>query len=71
MKNYVQNSYVFIIILALSINIKAASLPENIANLVEDSAPAVVNITSRKEVKAQNAYSGMPQIGRASCRERV
>ncbi|MDA9112490.1 Do family serine endopeptidase [Gammaproteobacteria bacterium] len=60
MKNYVQNSYVFIIILALSININAASLPENIANLVEDSAPAVVNITSRKEVKAQNAYSGMP-----------
>jgi hypothetical protein len=35
-----------------------AALPTDISELVEASAPAVVNITSRKEVKMQNSLRG-------------
>ena len=60
MNKFLNTSFVFIFAFALSLNIHAAGLPSNIASLVEDSAPAVVNITSRKEVPAQNSYRGMP-----------
>ena len=60
MNKFLNTSFVFIFAFALSLNIQAASLPSNIASLVEDSAPAVVNITSRKEVSSQNSYRGMP-----------
>ena len=58
MKKFSNISFVFVF--ALSINLSALGLPSNIAGLVEDSAPAVVNITSRKEVSSQNSYRGMP-----------
>ena len=60
MNKFLNTSFVFIFAFALSLNIQAAGLPSNIASLVEDSAPAVVNITSRKEVSSQNSYRGMP-----------
>ena len=51
---------IFISFFAICINAQASGLPQNIANLVEDSASAVVNITSRKEVSSQNSYRNMP-----------
>ena len=41
-----------------------AALPSNISELVETSAPAVVNITSRKEVKMQNSPRGFDEFER-------
>ena len=45
-----------------SINIYASALPNNIASLVESSAPAVVNITSKREVAQGSSYGyrGIP-----------
>ena len=45
-----------------SINIYASALPSNIADLVESSAPAVVNITSKREVTQGSSfgYRGIP-----------
>ena len=39
-----------------------AALPENISNLVDESAPAVVNITAKKEVSQRSSYGygGIP-----------
>ena len=39
-----------------------AALPENISELVEDAAPAVVNITSKKEISQRQSYGygGIP-----------
>ena len=39
-----------------------ANLPENISELVDDSAPAVVNITAKKEVSQRSSfgYGGIP-----------
>ena len=39
-----------------------ANLPENISDLVDDSAPAVVNITAKKEVSQRSSfgYGGIP-----------
>ena len=39
-----------------------AALPENISKLVEESAPAVVNITSKKEISQRQSfgYGGIP-----------
>ena len=45
---------------AISTSTFASSLPQNIANLVEDSASAVVNITSKKEISQQNSFRSMP-----------
>ena len=39
-------------------------MPSNISELVETSAPAVVNITSRKEVKMQNSFRGFDEFER-------
>ena len=33
-----------------------ANLPENISDLVDDSAPAVVNITAKKEVSQRSSF---------------
>ena len=54
-----------IILLALGLSsISSAALPTNISELVESSAPAVVNITSRKEVKMQNTPRGFDEFER-------
>ena len=41
-----------------------AALPTDISELVEASAPAVVNITSRKEVKMQSSLRGFDEFER-------
>ncbi len=46
------NYFIFANIL-LALNISASGLPENISELVDDSAPAVVNITSKKEASSK------------------
>ena len=50
-----------IIIITSSINL-LSQLPENIAELVDQSAPAVVNITAKKEVSQRSSfgYGGIP-----------
>ena len=54
-------SILFLIIIS-SAQLIAAGLPENISELVEDSAPAVVNITSKKEIapRQMGGYGGIP-----------
>ena len=49
-------------IIIVSIQLNASGLPDNISELVEDSAPAVVNITSKKEVTSRQmgGYGGIP-----------
>ena len=41
----------------------ASGLPENISELVDDAAPAVVNITSKREVRQGQSfgYGGIPE----------
>ena len=43
-------------------NIYASALPQNISELVDNTAPAVVNITSKKEIAERQAYGygGIP-----------
>ena len=43
-------------------NIYASTLPQNISELVENTAPAVVNITSKKEITQRQSYGygGIP-----------
>ena len=50
-----------ILIITSSINL-LSQLPENIAELVDQSAPAVVNITAKKEVSQRSSfgYGGIP-----------
>jgi len=55
--------HLFIVVLfTLSAALNAAGLPDDISSLVENSAPAVVNITSKKEVTQRQAggYGGIP-----------
>ena len=61
MKNYKKISVLFVCGTFLCVNLIAA-LPENISQLVEESAPAVVNITSKKEVSQRQSYGygGIP-----------
>ena len=48
-----------------SVNVGAVSaLPNSISDLVESAAPAVVNITSRKEVKMQQNLRGFDEFER-------
>jgi len=51
----------FILVLLVSSYVHSA-LPENISELVEESAPAVVNITAKKEVSQRSTfgYGGIP-----------
>ena len=59
MKNYYQG--LFILLMTSSLNL-FGSLPDNIADLVDESAPAVVNITAKKEISARSSfgYGGIP-----------
>ena len=61
MKNYKKIIVLFICSTFVCTNLIAA-LPENISQLVEESAPAVVNITSKKEVSQRQSYGygGIP-----------
>ena len=61
--NLFKYSIVFILSLGFSSSISAA-LPSDIPDLVKTSAPAVVNITSRKEVKMQNSMRGFDEFER-------
>ena len=59
------NLYKLITLFAVNIFISLdlyAALPENISELVEESAPAVVNITSKKEISQRQSfgYGGIP-----------
>ncbi len=57
--------YKFVFILALAfLPLASVALPSDISDLVETSAPAVVNITSRKEVKMQNSFRGFDEFER-------
>jgi serine protease Do len=49
-------------IIIFSYNTSFAALPENISELVDKSAPAVVNITAKKEVSQRSSYGygGIP-----------
>ncbi len=62
MKLY-QNNIAVLFVIAFS-SLTCAALPSNISDLVESSAPAVVNITSRKEVKMQNSFRGFDEFER-------
>ena len=61
--NLFKNKIALILVLGIASSIHAA-LPSNISELVENSAPAVVNITSRKEVKMQNSMRGFDEFER-------
>ena len=61
--NLYKNKIALLLALGFSSFINAA-LPSNISELVETSAPAVVNITSRKEVKMQNSLRGFDEFER-------
>ena len=61
--NLFKYSIVFILSLGFSLSMSAA-LPSDIPDLVKTSAPAVVNITSRKEVKMQNSMRGFDEFER-------
>ena len=52
-----------IISLSFASSLYASGLPENISELVDDAAPAVVNITSKREVKQGQSfgYGGIPE----------
>jgi len=59
------NLYKLITLFAVNIFVSLdlhATLPENISELVEESAPAVVNITSKKEISQRQSfgYGGIP-----------
>ena len=52
-----------IISLSFASSLYASGLPENISELVDDAAPAVVNITSKREIKQGQSfgYGGIPE----------
>ena len=62
MKLRQKTNYFIFVNMLLALNISASGLPENISQLVDDSAPAVVNITSKKEVsqRQMQGYGGIP-----------
>ena len=60
MKNLI-NYCIFFFALFVITGFSEANLPNNISDLVKDSAPAVVNITSKKESTQSNQYGyGIP-----------
>ena len=61
MNNLYKLITLFAVNIFLSLDLFAA-LPENISELVEESAPAVVNITSKKEISQRQSfgYGGIP-----------
>ena len=55
--------HIFLLVcLSISNEVFSSALPENISELVDSSAPAVVNITSKKEVSQRQSfgYGGIP-----------
>ena len=62
---FVKFNIVLILIAGITFNLNAASgLPSAISELVESAAPAVVNITSKKEVKMRNNPRGFDEFER-------
>ena len=61
--NLLKNKITLLFVLGFTAFTNAA-LPTDISELVEASAPAVVNITSRKEVKMQNSLRGFDEFER-------
>ena len=61
MTNILNKSLIIFISALTTFNVYA-NLPENISELVDDSAPAVVNITAKKEVSQRSSfgYGGIP-----------
>ena len=62
MKNlHIQIKY-FLFLIFFVVDVVSGALPENISELVESSAPAVVNITAKKEVSQRQSfgYGGIP-----------
>ena len=61
MTNILNKSLIIFISALITFNVYA-NLPENISELVDDSAPAVVNITAKKEVSQRSSfgYGGIP-----------
>ena len=61
MTNILNKSLIIFLSTLITFNIYA-NLPENISELVDDSAPAVVNITAKKEVSQRSSfgYGGIP-----------
>ena len=55
-------NYFLLFLLILSSNFLLSALPDNISELVDESAPAVVNITAKKEVSQRSSYGygGIP-----------
>ena len=56
-----QISY-FLFLIFFAVDVISGALPENISELVDSSAPAVVNITAKKEVSQRQSfgYGGIP-----------
>ena len=62
MKNlHIQIKY-FLFLIFFVVDVVSGALPENISELVDSSAPAVVNITAKKEVSQRQSfgYGGIP-----------
>ena len=55
-------NYFLLFLLILSSNFLLSALPDNISELVDESAPAVVNITAKKKVSQRSSYGygGIP-----------
>ena len=63
--NSYKYTFVTLLLFSISANVSSASaLPQNISELVEASAPAVVNITSKKEIKMRNNLRGFEEFER-------
>ena len=55
---------IFFLITLVFSSFTNGALPSDISKLVESSAPAVVNVTSRKEVRMQNSFRGFDEFER-------
>ena len=63
--NSYKYTFVTLLLFSISANVSSASaLPQNISELVEASVPAVVNITSKKEIKMRNNQRGFEEFER-------
>ncbi len=62
MKNLNTQISYFLFIIFFAVDVISGALPENISELVDSSAPAVVNITAKKEVSQRQSfgYGGIP-----------
>ncbi len=62
MNKFFFKNYFLLFLIILSSNFLLSALPDNISELVDESAPAVVNITAKKEVSQRSSYGygGIP-----------